>query len=249
LLLALPLLSAGCPGPPEPLDEIQFVRPKPHYVVHDVRKGETLYSIGKAYGVPWHKIEKANGFNPKSIKIGTPLLIPLHERTADPQPPPTAPASLVSQTPQPQDTPREIRPVAERLLHRGRPSRRFWWPTDGKLVRRYGASVRDFAEPGVGMSAPAGTEVCAAASGTVICVVRAGRSPRAGWGNVVSIRHDSDVVSWYGYLDQVLVKQGQRVSKGQRIGSVGSSGAAGQPELALRFFLAERPVDPLRYLP
>ncbi len=245
--LAVLVVSMGCRTQPAPIGETPTARPEFDYTVHYVDRGETLYAIGRTYGVPWRKIQRTNG-SLVELRVGQPLLIPLHERTQEPvqQPPPRVPRPTV-QRPVP-GTP-EARSVSRKLLHRDKPFHRFWWPTAGRLVRGHGASVRGFAEPGVGLSAPAGTEVCAVASGTVICVVRAGRSPRAGWGNVISIRHAGDVVSWYGYLDRVLVEGGQKVSKGERIGTVGSSGAAPRPELALRFFRAERPVDPLDYLP
>ncbi len=72
---------------------------------------------------------------------------------------------------------------------------------------------------------------------------------KPGWGNVISIRHAGDIVSWYGYLDRILIREGQKIRKGQRIGTVGSSGAAAAPELAVRFFRNERPTDPLPLLP
>ena len=84
--------------------------------------------------------------------------------------------------------------------------------------------------------------------GRVVCCTPAGRSPEPGWGNVVIIRH-GETVSWYAHLDRITVREGQEVGKGARIGSVGSSGSAGEPELAFRIFRGERPVDPLDYLP
>ena len=46
-------------------------------VYHVVKKGETLYGIGKMYGVPWEEIVKANGISDvKTLKVGAKLLIP-----------------------------------------------------------------------------------------------------------------------------------------------------------------------------
>ena len=235
-------LSTGCPTLPKEAEPQPIVGPKLRYEVYYVRKDDTLASIGRRYGVPWVKIQEHNpGVSPSELRIGLPLLIPLHERTAPPQPDPPA-------TPAPNPA-GELISVSRQALHRGKPSHSFWWPTEGKVARPYGGSVRGFWEAGIGLSAPAGTEVCAVADGQVICCVRAGRSPKPGWGNVISVRHSGKVVSWYGYLDRIMVKEGEAVKKGQGIGTVGSSGAAERPELALRFFKNERPVNPLDYLP
>ncbi len=116
-------------------------------------------------------------------------------------------------------------------------------------MRRYNGRVRGLKEPGIGLAAPVGTEVCAVADGEVVAGVAAGRSPRPGWGNVLCVRHAGGIVSWYGCLARMTVREGERVRQGQRIGTVGDSGAAAEPELALRLFKDERPVDPLGYLP
>ena len=109
-------------------------------------------------------------------------------------------------------------------LHRGRSSHPYWWPTAGTISRRFGDAVRGLSEAGIGIAAPGGTEVCAVAAGTVICCVRAPPGSQRGWGNVVAIRHSSGLVSWYAQLGQVAVKEWQKVAKGERIGTVGSSG-------------------------
>jgi len=247
--IALSLLAAvlltGCPTPPKRVPQELVVRPKPRYEVYYVREGDTPASIARRFGVPWMKIQENNGLaSPQGLRTGFPLLIPLHERTAPPRPdvpnesaPPAANAAA------------ELIKVSRQALNRGKPSSAFWWPTEGQVTRTYSGSVRGFREAGIGLSAPAGTEVCAVADGKVICRVAEGRSPKPGWGNVVSIRHAGEIVSWYGYLDRVMVKEGDVVTKGQTIGAVGSSGGAERPELALRFFKNERPVNPLDYLP
>jgi len=212
------------------------------YTTHYVKRYETLYSIGRLYGVPWQRIQESNRCDPNNLRVGQPLLIPLHERTGPPQPPkePAAPERA---------GPTPVRRTPPEALHRGKPSSPYWWPAQGTLVRRYGQVVRGFPEPGIGLRAPQGAEVCAVAAGTVISIARAGRSPRPGWGNVVCIQHSGGIASWYAHLDQIAVKEGEQVGKGQRIGLVGASGAATQPEVALRMFKNERPVDPLQFLP
>ena len=247
LFVSVPLL-AGCASGPEKGSGSAGATQAPvnpfKYEVYFVRKGDTADSIARKFGVPWERIEADNPSAPSDLRAGQVLLIPLFPEDA------TAPRRVPPVRPQPgpASTPR-VGAVSLESLHRGKPFSAFWWPTAGNPIRRYGDVVRGFQEPGIGIAAPAGMEVRAVGAGTVICCIHAQPGWDRGWGNVVAIRHSGGVVSWYGHLDQILVKEGQKVEKGERIGTVGSSGAASQPELALRFFRDERPVDPLKYLP
>lgn len=245
-------LPAGCtrskevrdgpePGPP-PLSSVEQY----NYKVHHARTGDTLAAIGRTYGVPWRSIALVNDIPPPyRLAVGQVVLVPLHLRTTQGA---AAPPRVRNETPSPppqRPTSPQTVSVPRSALHRGKPNHAFWWPTSGTLARRYGDVTRGFDEPGIGIRAPAGTEVYAVAWGRVICTVRSD----AGWGNVVVIRHAKGVVSWYGHLGRVMVRDGQEVGKAARIGTVGSSGAASAPELAFRMFTDERPYDPLKSLP
>jgi hypothetical protein len=91
-------------------------------------------------------------------------------------------------------------------------------------------------------SAPTGTDARAVDDGTVIFVGYSGR-----YGNLVKIRH-SGVDSWYAHLSGFRVRLLQRVTRGQIIGAVGSTGNATGPHLHLEARVAGNPVDPARYL-
>ncbi len=82
---------------------------------------------------------------------------------------------------------------------------------------------------GVDFAAPTGTPVLASASGRVIF---------AGWkggnGRLVEIRHPNGYVTYYLHLSKILVKSGQSVAQGDRIGRVGSTGLASGPHLDYR---------------
>lgn len=241
----LSLLLLGCPShPPVPEvpEETEIEESRFDYKAYSVKKGDTLISIGRRFEVPWQEIQRTNDASPNDLKIGQILLIPLHARRqkAEPAAPekptrPEAPAPPASTSPE--------------TLHRGKPSARWWWPTSGTVSRRYGQEIRGFAEPGIGISAPRGTKVHAVAAGRVVCVIHRPSAGNRGWGDVVAVEHPQNMVSWYAYLDKISVEEGDRVEKGQAIATVGASGAARKPQLALRFFRNERPVDPLNYLP
>ncbi len=236
---------ASAPSPPaEPPDlSTKTVQPT-EYFVYQVRPGDTLISLQARFQVPWEVIAEDNEVeDPTSLRVGE-LLYVRH-----------VPGVKVPALPEPahEASPEPVRPSAPRRvsdsdLHRGHPSSTFWWPTTGTLLRRYGDVLRGLPEAGIAVGAPPGTEVCAAASGRVIAVI-GGRPGGDGWGNVVAAAHSGDRVSWYGHLGRILVEKGDRVGKGEPIGTVGTSGAADRPQVAFRLFRKERFVNPLDYLP
>jgi murein DD-endopeptidase MepM/ murein hydrolase activator NlpD len=216
--------------------------PATEYFPYCMQKGDTLYSIGQRFHVPWDEIARANDLKRMDdLAIGTLLIIPRVPGVEAPE------LTLPSVAPRSGGTRRSsLRP--EDLNH-GKPASTYWWPTRGRVVRHYGEKLRGLPEHGIGIAAPAGTEVCAVASGTVITCVRSEAEQASAWGNVVAVSHAGGVVSWYAYLGDVDVEKGQRVGKGEPIGTVGSSGGSDEAELAFRLFRNARLVDPEDYLP
>jgi lipoprotein NlpD len=116
----------------------------------------------------------------------------------------------------------------------------FIWPARGGLLAR-------FAEPsskGVDIGGKPGDPVVAAAAGQVLYT---GTGIR-GFGKLIVIRHENGFSSVYAHNRQILVKEGQTVSRGQRIAEMGDSDAD-RPKLHFEIRKAGKPVDPLRYLP
>jgi murein DD-endopeptidase MepM/ murein hydrolase activator NlpD len=93
--------------------------------------------------------------------------------------------------------------------------------------------------PGLDFPAPRGTSVRAAASGTV---VEAGWND--GYGKDVVLRHPAGVATRYAHLSRILVRIGQFVAVGQRIGRVGSTGFATGPHLHFEIMVRGARVDP-----
>jgi len=82
---------------------------------------------------------------------------------------------------------------------------------------------------GTDYAAPVGTPVQAVANGSVVASAYQG-----GGGNYVEIRHSNGYVSYYMHLSRRLVRTGQKVRQGQRIGLVGATGLATGPHLDFR---------------
>lgn len=90
----------------------------------------------------------------------------------------------------------------------------------------------------------------AAAQGTPIRAVGDGRVSFAGWkngyGNVVTIRHDSTYSTTYGHMSKILVKNGQVVGQNQTIGLVGSTGFSTGPHVHFEMIKNGVKVNPLK---
>ncbi len=96
---------------------------------------------------------------------------------------------------------------------------------------------------GIDLSAPTGTPIIATAAGVVIKSARDG-----GYGNVVEIDHGNGIITRYAHAQRLLVRQGQRVERGQEIATVGSTGLSVGPHLHYEIHVNGTPVDPLTYV-
>ncbi len=123
------------------------------------------------------------------------------------------------------------------------------WPVMGSISSTYGeirlSSAAGGVRPhkGVDISAPSGTPVVAAAAGIVIS---------CGWqsemGKSIYIDHGHGFATLYGHLKKILVKPGDRVKKGQIIGTVGMTGKSTGPHLHYEVHVRGVPVNPQAYL-
>lgn len=96
---------------------------------------------------------------------------------------------------------------------------------------------------GLDLAGPRGTPIHAAADGVVTF---AGRE--SGYGNVVRIRHELGFETVYAHQHHLRVKTGQNVSRGDRIGDMGSTGRSTGVHLHYEVHLNGRPVNPMTYL-
>lgn len=113
------------------------------------------------------------------------------------------------------------------------------WPARGTVIRNFSSTNK-----GIDIAGSRGQNVNAAASGQV---VYSGNALR-GYGNLIIINHDNEYLSAYAHNDMLLVKEGQRVKKGQVIAKMGSTDAS---RVMLHFEIRYRgnSVNPRKYLP
>ena len=115
------------------------------------------------------------------------------------------------------------------------------WPAKGKVVGTFSESAN---LKGIDIAGAAGTPVLASAGGTV---VYAGTGLR-GYGKLIIIKHNRTYLSAYAHNREILVKEGQAVTRGQKIAEMGNTDAS---EVKLHFEIRRlgKPMDPARYLP
>ena len=121
----------------------------------------------------------------------------------------------------------------------------FRWPVEGQLVANFGEADRDQFNEGINIAAPRGTAILAADNGVV---AYAGNELR-GYGNLVLLRHADGWVTAYAHADEILVSHGDSVQAGQRIATVGNSGAVSEPQLHFEIRRGSDSVNPLDHLP
>ena len=115
------------------------------------------------------------------------------------------------------------------------------WPANGKLVHAFNQGSNP---KGLAIRGAPGQPVFATAAGKV---VYSGSGLR-GYGKLIIIKHNSTYLSVYAHNRELLVKEGERVSTGQKIAEMGGNSADG---VALHFEIRRlgKPVDPLKLLP
>ena len=202
-----------------------------------VRPGDTLSSIAARNGLMLSTLARANAIPaPYLIRVGQRLTIP----KGGPAPVPRVesrpmiqplPPQSSAPTSVPATTPRTIPPTgAPRLV----------WPVDGPVAETFGSG----ADPrGISLATLSGSAVRAAAGGTVIF---AGTEPQK-YGQLVLIDHGGGWVTAYGHLAKLVVRQGERVASGARLGFTGGTGNDARLHFELR--RDNQPRDPLPLLP
>ncbi|MDO9210121.1 MAG: M23 family metallopeptidase, partial [Deltaproteobacteria bacterium] len=123
------------------------------------------------------------------------------------------------------------------------------WPVLGRISSGFGdtrlspSSGGTRPHRGMDISAPSGTMVVAPADGVVNF---AGRESE--YGRLICLDHGHGYSTMFGHLKDLLVKTGDKVRKGQTIGTVGMSGNSTGPHLHYEVRIHGNPVNPVRYL-
>ena len=115
----------------------------------------------------------------------------------------------------------------------------------GTITSRYGerSSIRSSRHTGLDIAVSSGTPIKAAASGTVIF-----SGYKGSYGYLIKIKCDNGYEMWYGHCSKLYAKSGQRVSAGDRIAAVGSTGNSTGPHLHFEIRKDGKSLNPQKYL-
>lgn len=226
----------------------------PHARYHIVSKGDTLYNISKRYNVDLTSLSRANDISvPYTLNIGQRLVLPGSigsQTTSSYQAaaPKTTPSKWSWSSNKTQKTPTQSKQASTSSKPAPAPKARktkFAWPVKGTVISKYGTIGKGRTNDGINIKAPLGTTVKAADKGTV---AYAGNELK-GFGNLILIKHDDGWITAYAHNDRLFVKKGQRVAKGEKISTVGSSGGVSSPQLHFEVRAGKKSVNPQSYLP
>ena len=124
---------------------------------------------------------------------------------------------------------------------------RFQWPCRGEVTSPFGArnifGAEDF-HRGTDIAAPLGTEIRAAAAGTV-CLA----GEQGSYGNLVQVDHGNGYVTYYAHCSTLLVSEGDWVDQGQTVALVGVTGRSTGPHCHFEIRWQGEPFDPESCLP
>ena len=252
--------AAASNGPPPP----GFYRVKP---------GDTLYRIALENGQNYHDIAAWNNLtNPNQIEVGQLVRVaplganvaaatpgvstapiaggaveaqplnggaPAGATTAAAQPPYYGPSSGMGAAP---GASAGAMPGVDNSATAAAPAAQpaFIWPVRGPIL----GTFDDARNKGLNIGGAAGDAVNASADGRV---VYSGNGLR-GYGNLIIIKHDATFLTAYAHNRALMVKEGDAVTKGQKIAEMGNSDS---DRVMLHFEVRRqgKPVDPLKYLP
>lgn len=276
-VLAAALAGCGAPGPLIPEQQHAAGRgaaPLPAPTVYRVEQGDTLYSIAFRYGLDWRRVAAWNAIGaPYTIHVGDAIRLrpspemrsavagtgrrsgtaggseraPASRPESAPEPreerepaanPPTDPEPAPAPQPGPATAGVAEIPKASTRLVAGVHWR---WPADGRVSRPYDDSA---ARKGILIAGDEGQDVRAAADGEVVY----SGDGLIGYGQLIIIKHSDSMLSAYAHNRDRLVREGDRVRAGQRIGRMGRN----ERDAAVLHFEVRRdgkPENPADYLP
>lgn len=202
-------------------DELRLPAPRTHIV----RRGETPFSIAQIYDLEVAALMRANRLEePRDLRVGTTLRVPASRgeevRVA------SRPSIALPDPP-------------------ARTGRGFDWPVTGTIVSTFGPKEQGLRNDGLNIAAPSGAPVRAAEDG----VVAYAGDGLQGFGNLLLVRHADGWVTAYAHNEEILVRRGDRVERGQMIARVGSTGSVTSPQLHFEVRRGRRALDPTGVLP
>ena len=262
-------------APPEPASRSRLSKVRAASGTEEtykVQAGDTPSSIAAKTGVNVKALIARNDLKPPRLKVGEVLYLPKGSKpaaaavAAAPRKSVAPAVQVVKTTPiAPPDKPQsqakpQAAPAADEDVVGGQnpqvasnqqlpapepmSGNSFRWPVQGRIISEFGTKPDGGHNDGINVAVPAGTSVKAAENG----VVAYAGDELKGYGNLVLIRHSNNWVSAYAHNEEILVKRGDQVRRGQVIAKAGRTGQVNQPQLHFELRKGSRPVDPTKFM-
>jgi murein DD-endopeptidase MepM/ murein hydrolase activator NlpD len=231
---------------------------------HRVKRGESLTSIAKLYGISVNDIKKVNHLTSDIILEGQKLKISkvngikykvkpndnlwIISKKFDTTIKNIMQDNILSSYTLKPGQELTIYPGQKWFLAMKRKNSKFFdWPLNNKITSPFGWRIhpiygRRMFHSGVDIRGSVGEPIKAAASGTV---TYAGN--RGGYGKVVIIKHARGYETRYGHCSKILVKVGDKVKKDQIIAKVGNTGISTGPHLHFEIRKFGKPLNPMKF--
>lgn len=198
-----------------------------------VAKNDTLGKLADKYGSSSDAVKLANAMKSDKLILGEEIFLPGGKLIAD---------------------------TEVRIASKGRGgvrrasvkitggSRSFRWPTMGRISSNFGWRKSPFGKrrvfhSGLDIAAPRGTAIKAPANGMVVHSGWMG-----GYGRTIVLSHSKGLTTLYGHCSKLLVRKGAKISRGQTIALVGSTGRSTGNHLHFEVRVGGKPRNPLQYL-
>ena len=253
-IIFLTVVACSSQPNPAPVEEYRQL-PSTKVGVHSVSPGDTLYSIAWRYDLDYKKLAQANGIStsyriyPCQQLLLTDLdrrierykKIKNKKKALPTKPKKTHTEVVVSKPPVRLKKPSKSNNKPPGKKSNTNPST--WvWPANGRLGQTFNSNKG--LNKGIDLHGKLGDSVLAAAAGDV---VYSGNGLR-GYGLLVIVKHSDKYLSAYAHNNQILVKEGDKVTQGQKIAELGSTGSD-SVKLHFEIRYDGKPVDPLKLLP
>lgn len=213
---------------------------------YKVRSGDTIYKVSRVFDTTTTELVRLNNLKkPYVLKAGQNLRLPskYHQKpllkTAAYHPVPQQKITpvdreeLPSNIVPPQKNEPDYAPPKTGKIH-------FIKPVSGQIISGFGPKADGLHNDGINIRAAKSDAVRAAETGVV---VYSGQQIE-GYGNMLLIRHKDGYLTAYAHMDKILIQNGDKVKKGQTIGTVGSTGNVKTPQLHFEIRKGRDAIDP-----
>lgn len=272
------LIDANKLAAPYVISPGQYIRMPGSGGEYVVQRGDALLLVARRLGVEFKTLARLNGkASPYTIYVGEKLKLPGGRAVSGPaagnggalviaspnssrkgEEPSSASTRVMAQAPAP---PQPVSPATEQSPPEARhpafepqqtlpptlpamAGKGFIWPVKGDLLAEFGPMGKGQHNDGVNIAASRGAPVRAIENGVVAYV----GNELKGFGNLLLVKHADGWVSAYAHNDQLMVRKGDSVKRGQQIATVGTSGGVDNPQLHFELRRGTEAVNPVDYI-